>query len=724
MKKILFFAASAVVALASCTQSDEVFVGPDVSEQALAENAVSFATYMGSANQTRAGWEGSMTTATLKDNDKSKGFGVFAFYTGSKGYGDYKRWKGGSVDNVEPNFMYNQRVYWNESATSGYITHWYYTPLKYWPNEVKDNATDTNPLKENVDDQDNDKGNDPATTDYTHGGNVSFFAYAPYVDDAELGSNATDGIIAINGATTVAGGNSKAQDPVITYVVAADGQVVDLLWGTLGTAHAGVSGAANAGVTGSSTVDYTEGTFTSGVSSKTYAEQLLANYATPADLSKQKTSGTVELVFKHALSKVGGFSETPDPSDPSSIKHGLLVQLDIDDQKGAETGGAKPDATKVHIRSVKIVAKSKVADESGNKPGEPGYVDSYLKKLQGDLNLATGKWDVLRESNIATGTNVGDAGATTHIIASSSTTDADAVLADDLLYTSKTISAESDFTSLVEGVLTTPKNVYKSETNPLVFIPGTWPELTITVDYDVRTYDEKLDGKHTDIEQVISKKVTFAEPVKLNKMYSLVMHLGLTSVKFEAKVDNWDVDNDDPNYDTDGDGTVDLEVTDAYLPINVATAAAAVNSAESFDYSSTGHAYTYAGSSETVGNTITYTISAADAVVDVSATDHTKKSVADLSRLLGALYRIDNGVTVNSITYNSKVYEWNIKPHENWGSNWAEKGATEKTTGNTLVSAIATAIGTPAANATHNVTLTINGKTDEDNTINLVIKFT
>ncbi|MBR0276193.1 MAG: hypothetical protein IJQ76_08300 [Prevotella sp.] len=724
MKKILFFAASAVVALASCTQSDEVFVGPDVSEQALAENAVSFATYMGSANQTRAGWEGSMTTATLKDNDKSKGFGVFAFYTGSKGYGDYKRWKGGSVDNVEPNFMYNQRVYWNESATSGYITHWYYTPLKYWPNEVKDNATDTTPLTENVDDQDNDKGNEPATTDYTHGGNVSFFAYAPYVDDAALSANHGDGIIAINGATTVAEGNSKAQDPVITYVVAADGQVVDLLWGTLGTAHAGVSGAANTGVTGSSTVDYTEGTITSGVSNKTYAEELLAPYATPADISKQKTNGTVELVFKHALSKVGGFSETPDPSDPSSIKHGLLVQLDIDDQKGAETGGAKPDATKVHIRSVKIVAKSKVADDSGKKPGETGYADSYLKKLQGDLNLATGKWDVLRTSNIATGSTVGDAGATTHIIAKEGTTDADAVLADDLLYTTKTISTESDFTSLVKGVLTTPKNVYKSETNPLVFIPGTWPELTITVDYDVRTYDEKLDGKHTDIEQVISKKVTFAEPVKLNKMYSLIMHLGLTSVKFEAKVDNWEVDNDDPNYDSDGDGTVDLEVTDAYLPINVATAAAAVNSAKSFDYNSTGHAYTYQGTSVTEGNTITYTISATEAVTNVSTTDHTKKSVADLSRLLGALYRIDNGVTVNSITYNSKVYEWNIKPHENWGSNWAEKGATEKTTGNTLVSAIATAIGTPAANATHNVTLTINGKTDEDNTINLVIKFT
>jgi len=483
-------------------------------------------------------------------------------------------------------------------------------------------------------------------------------------------------------------------------------------------------------VTGSSTVDYTEGTITSGVSSKTYAQELLAPYATPADLSKQKTNGTVELVFKHALSKVGGFSETPDPTDPSSIKHGLLVQLDIDDQKGAETGGTKPDATKVHIRSVKIVAKSKVADNSGNKPGETGYVDSYLKKLQGDLNLATGKWDVLRTTttandNIATGSSEGDAGTTTHTIAASGTSGADAVLADDLLYTAATISAESDFNNLKKGVLTTPQNVYKSETNPLVFIPGTWPELTITVDYDVRTYDDKLDGKHTDIEQVISKKVTFAEPVKLNKMYSLIMHLGLTSVKFEAKVDNWDVDNDDPNYDSDGNGTVDLEVTDAYLPINVATAAAAVNSAKSFDYNtSTSHPYTYAGTSVTDGNTITYTISATEALEPVSSTDNTKKAVADLSRLLGALYRIDNGVTVNSITYGSNVYEWNIKPHENWGSNWALKGATEKATGNTLVSAIAAAIGTPAAGETKYVTLYINGKTDEDHTIYLVIQFT
>ncbi len=84
-----------------------------------------------------------MDVAGLKSSD---GFGVFACYTGLHKYGD--------VD-AQPDFMYNQKVAWNNGTSK-----WTYSPLKYWPNgegEV-----------------------DGSTGELSH--YVSFMAYAPYSD--------------------------------------------------------------------------------------------------------------------------------------------------------------------------------------------------------------------------------------------------------------------------------------------------------------------------------------------------------------------------------------------------------------------------------------------------------------------------------------------------------------------------------------------------------------
>ena len=107
------------------------------------------------------------------------------------------------------------------------------------------------------------------------------------------------------------------------------------------------------------------------------------------------------------------------------------------------------------------------------------------------------------------------------------------------------------------------------DANPLVFIPGTWPELTVTFEYCVRTKDPNLADSYSEVWQKITKKITFANPVELNKQYNLLIHLGLTSVKFTATVSNWDVETGTPNIDTDGDGTADLQGKDVYVPINV-----------------------------------------------------------------------------------------------------------------------------------------------------------
>lgn len=90
------------------------------------DNAIEFGTYLGRDAQTK----GSVFDT---DDMKTQGFGVFAYYTNEAQYSAA----------ATPNFMNNQQVTYNESASA-----WTYAPVKYWPNEA---------------------------TDY-----VSFFAYAPY----------------------------------------------------------------------------------------------------------------------------------------------------------------------------------------------------------------------------------------------------------------------------------------------------------------------------------------------------------------------------------------------------------------------------------------------------------------------------------------------------------------------------------------------------------------
>ena len=525
---------------------------------------------MGKSSFSRAGVSGTpgaITTTSLQTGDhKDDGFGVFAYYTGVNGYGDYDWFDGGSITKIAANFMFNQQVKWNNSLGNDYITKWEYAPIKYWPNEV---AT-TSPYA--VDDQNNDTANDPATstdhgTSEYYGGKVSFFAYAPYVALPITGAP-DEGIIKINNNTTVSGANDandQTMEPTLTYVVPKNGsQIVDLLWGTQGETSQNVLGTAQSGTEG------TANPANSAVSntSATYIANLLKPNKTNIDLTKQKTNGKVEFAFKHALAKVGG-STTP-VSGGGDVKNGLMVVLDIDDMKGAEVGGDKTDKTKVTVKEVKIVAHALV-EASSKKPGEDEYTDTYLKTFQGDLNLATGQWGILTTSNTVNSTPYTGRFESTTKITQTGDASSDNTVSGQL----NTVIAEPStwsgtWASNPAGVETTAKNVYQSEAAPLVFIPGTYPELLITIDYIVRTEDTNLSQGYSQVEQVITKKLTFTKAVELNKQYSILMHLGLTSVKFSASVSDWEVYSDSPNYDSDGNGTLDIHVEDVFLPINVA----------------------------------------------------------------------------------------------------------------------------------------------------------
>ena len=537
MKKTLLFAATALAMLASCSQSDDLNNAPVVAET---NQAVEFSTYVGKTPVTRAGRAGSITTDNLKTGThKDDGFGVFAYYTGTDKYNSNTVYTTEKTDGTsgqsskKANFMYNQQVKWNGSATES-ASKWEYSPIKYWPNDIAEDN--------NVDDQDA-KGSET-------GGKLSFFAYAPYVDAAI--SETTKGIVAINGETTLAGGNVKSQDPILSYIVAPAGnEVVDLLWGTKGSTSTDVLNNAQNGATynGSGT---------------NFEKSILPNYSVNADLIKQKTEGTVDFAFKHALSKVGGSELYSTLSGGEN--HGLMIKLETDELAGGgKTGGPFDNTeTKVTVKEIKIEARAKYDEDASSSLDD----DEYMKSLRGDFNLATGQWGIYTTTNFTTKGN-GEA-VTTHIINTGGTgTNVAGALNTTIAEPTETLEKNATaWNGLVEGVLTTPKNVYASEASPLVFIPGTTPELTITVDYLVRTKDTNLADEYSEVEQKIKKVVTFASPVALNKQYNILIHLGLTRVKFTATVSDWVVDGD-----TNGNGTIDggeaVNKQDVNLPLNV-----------------------------------------------------------------------------------------------------------------------------------------------------------
>lgn len=152
-----------------------------------------------------------------------------------------------------PNFMYNQKVEWQTADKS-----WNYSPLKYWPG----NTTDK----------------------------ISFFAYAPYVDEAASG-----------GSTPIFKKKTGAGFPKFDYAVpAAENSQVDLLTGV----------------------------------------PLMNQGYTPAN------GGTVKLLMKHALTKVGiCIKKTDDPGGKkvtafsiTSAKSGTLVYSAPDPGNADDTG--------------------------------------------------------------------------------------------------------------------------------------------------------------------------------------------------------------------------------------------------------------------------------------------------------------------------------------------------------------------------------------------------
>ena len=474
-----------------------------------------------------------------------------------------------------PNFMYNQQVY-AKTAENTFV----YEPVKYWPNEYGSNAIS----------DDNDK--------------VSFFAYAPYVEvvpsTGKLSASADEAKWGITGMSR----NSASGDPLIKYIVSFDqDKMVDLMWGVCDNPEWGVIQGniqnINEGVKGLPWLDVQR---PKGVDQK------------------------MMFTFKHALSQ-------------------LNVQIDYDKdvvEHTTDAGNALADATKIYVRSITFTGFATKGALNLNNT-ETGAGKAYWLDYNGTTDLESGE-----EVTIHDGRKDGKEGASGATASNEKTLG----LNPDLIQTTLWGDAnqESGVTNTLVNLFrkwdsTNSKYVAMAADDPVFVIP-TGEEVTVTIVYDVETVDGNLatyvsDAKTTgsSIENRITKTVNFGSSnMESGKKYTLKLHLGMNSVKFDAAVSPWD------------DTTTS---TEEWLPSNkpqfVASASAIVQSVN-VEASATSFAYTMTGlnGGESVNSTLGSETGSniATAPADASAN---ASGAADLSVTLTA------NNTVNNITNNKVI---------------------------------------------------------------------
>lgn len=229
------------------------------------------------------------------------------------------------------------------------------------------------------------------------------------------------------------------------------------------------------------------------------------------DLTKQKVNEKVEFVFNHALAA-------------------LNVQVDamIDElTPGNKTLG---DETHIYVRSITF--------------------EGFVTKGAFNLNTSKPTWYDLAGANYIDGGSVTVFdGRTNGKEAQSESANEAPVGLNPIIVQSQPYSGTP-----TAGVTNTAVNLFNSDTagSSLYVIPSGQP-LMVTIVYDVETQNPKLSTKLSDgetpgtsIENKITKTIKLGdENLKLEagKQYTVNLHLGMTSVKFDATVADWGTDS-------------------------------------------------------------------------------------------------------------------------------------------------------------------------------------
>ena len=314
---------------------------------------------------------------------------------------------------------------------------------------------------------------------------VTFFAYAPYAahESAAAGSVTGDATVGITGFSR----NTTVGDPIVKYIASFDpAESVDLCWGVVGTTETSwnrIQGTAQTMTAGKPWVDVEH----------------------PQGVTDQK----LKFTFKHALSQ-------------------LNVQIDADvDATAHSDGGTALDAsTRIYVRSISFtgIALQGALNLNNQKADEALWLD-----YSGTTDLPYGQSVTIHD-----GRRDGREGAENAAADNETPSGLNSAIVQNNAFTG--------------GVTTTLQNAFgdgSSLTTPVCVIP-TGEAMTVTIVYDVETLNPNLPGYISDglrhgvsIENKITKTVGFDGGLKCGKKYTLKLHLGMNSVKFDASVDAW-----------------------------------------------------------------------------------------------------------------------------------------------------------------------------------------
>lgn len=381
---------------------------------------------------------------------------------------------------------------------------WEYSPVKYWPNEYGTTAIS--------DDQDK----------------VSFFAYAPYVEVVPSTGKITATPDSAKWGITGMSRNSASGDPLIKYIASFDqDKSVDLLWGVCDDPQWSIV--------------------------ETGSKQLIndgqkgfpwVNVFRPQGIDQR-----LKFTFHHALTQLS--------VNIDAFVDGYNNSIPLD--KGS----------KIYVRQISFSGFAMKGCLNLNNSEEANK--AYWLDFNGTTDLESGENVIVYD-----GRKDGKEGASGSVASNEKTLGLNPVLIQDTEWGAEGQQA---------GVTNTPvplfrnydkaQDKYVASTAPLMVIP-TGEDIEIEIVYDVETPDKNLatylsDKKTTgsSIENRIRKSVSFGgENFECGKHYTINLHLGMNSVKFDAEVGDWI--------------EVPVEV-DVDLPSNLPTFTA-VNSANASEY--------------------------------------------------------------------------------------------------------------------------------------------
>lgn len=594
MKKILFMFATAALVLSACSSEDDIVQGGGSLTQLGASGALDFDVYTASA--TKAGEPvGVMNTEKLKTPDK--GFGVFAMYQDNADY---------APGSFAPNFMFNEHVHWNGAWTYSPLKYWpnetttdsqtdpatavhcdklsffAYAPYVKLTGSgtMETNRSSSSPVDAYTDVSagasgiisytKEDRQNDPLVewkyssdldknVDLLWGVAPNGMAYQSvyptiYIEK-EFGKPLTDlvkpdkdqkikflfqhalsriGISVVSAIDQIAAGDdggvyNNAETRVLINSVKIYGQF-------------GVQGVLNLNNTVANTANWIDAS----IDRKTTDDLIFTIDNANKNLNPDLEEVAAQITAVGSDVNNFGFMNTGVlPSETTLLSNGVDLS-----KKVASATPAYAYNTVLYHWVTDHYEVATVASETAELYAK-GADGSYQQKTisTGSVNLdGTKKYykiTVTPENASTTAINVNDVYYTR-----TGSVDGKYVYT----YHKATEAITSDFTyyTISGETEAAASSTYASDTyyygNPRYFmvIPTGASNIKVVIDYDVITKDEKLTGNVSKVKNVITK--TTSVDLKSAKAYNLKLILGLTSVKLDATVADWQVDGSNEVY--------------------------------------------------------------------------------------------------------------------------------------------------------------------------------